>query len=49
MSIEKRLLNKKDFMQKIIEPHNLEELKNLKINELRELMDTVLFYMEEEE
>jgi len=37
MSIEKRLLNKKDFIQKIIEPHNLEELKNLKINELREL------------
>ena len=37
MSIEKRLLNKKDFIQKIIEPHNLEELKKLKINELREL------------
>jgi len=36
MSIEKRLLNKKDFIQKIIEPHN-NELKNLKINELREL------------
>ena len=36
-SIEKRLLNKKDFIQKIIESHNLEELKKLKINELREL------------
>ena len=35
-SIEKRLLNKKDFIQKIIESHNLEELKKLKINELRE-------------
>jgi len=37
MSIEKRLLNKKDFIHKIIEPHNLDELKNLKISELREL------------
>ena len=36
-SRENRLLEKKDFIQKIIEPHNLEELKNLKINELREL------------
>ncbi len=33
---KKRLLSKKDFIQKIIEPHN-NNLKNLKINELREL------------
>ena len=35
--IEKRLLTKKDFIEKIIEPHNKKDLSKMKISELREL------------
>ena len=33
----KRLLTKKDFIEKIIEPHNKKDLSKMKISELREL------------
>ena len=32
-----RLLTKKDFIEKIIEPHNKKDLSKMKISELREL------------
>ena len=36
----KRLLTKKDFIEKIIEPHNKKDLSKMKISELRELYKT---------
>ena len=33
----KRLLTKKDFVEKIIEPHNIDKFKKMKVCELREL------------
>ena len=35
----KRLLTKKDFIEKIIEPHNKKDLSKMKISELRELYE----------